>query len=350
MAFLTFNNVAITALAACVPRNISRNSESNIFTDESERQKVIASIGINEKRYVDPGVTASDMCYAAAERLLTEMKVDRSEIDALVFLSQTSDYITPATAPSLQARLGLSNSVACFDINLACSGYVYGLSICFAYASIPGIRKVLFLNGETFSKVVSDKDKVNFPLYGDAGTATLIESGQENKTAFFDLYSDGSGKDAVMIKGGGARMPSDKDTVMLREREDNNFRTEHHIYMNGIDVFNFALLRVPQAVREMLKKTNLDADSVNYFFFHQANKFMTDFIAKKLKIPLEKVPYCLDKFGNTSSSSIPLTIVSEGTSLADLSNVMLVGFGGGLSWGTACLDLSESYIIELFEY
>lgn len=349
MAKFSIQDVKITGIAACVPPIKIKNSDSQIFENEIERDKVIKLIGIDERRFADEGTTASDLCVKAAEKLFEELNIDKNYIDVLIYLSQTSDYITPATSPSLQHRLGLPIDTMCFDINLACSGYVYALSTAFAYASIPGVRSVLLLNGETFSKIVSPKDKVNFPLYGDAGTATLIEK-KPGYTSYFELYSDGSGKESVFIPAGGSRKRTTNETIKTTEREDNNFRNDHQIYMNGLDVFNFAISRVPTSIKSILNTTAMSIDDISYFYFHQANKFMTDFIAKKLKIPLSRVPYSLDKYGNTSSCSIPLTIVSEKSITSNLSTSLLIGFGGGLSWGTAIVDLSSCSIINIIEY
>ena len=341
MAFLEFNNVKISAVCACVPKNISKNAELTELMSEDEIEKMVKSIGIHEKRFVDDHVTSSDLCFHAAEDLIQTLSIDRESVDVLIFLSQTPDYITPATAPILQDRLGLSQNTACFDINLACSGYVYALSTAFLYASQPHVNRVLLLNGETFSKIVSKRDKVNYPLYGDAGTATLVEKSHKNSKSFFSLNSDGSGKDSVIVPAGGFRNPSSKETLQENEKEDGNFRNDHQVFMNGVDVFNFTMMRVPKAIKDLLKKTEMKLDEVDQIVFHQANKFMTDFFVKKLKFDLDKTPYCLGKYGNTSSCSVPLTLASEFSSEHARKNVVLSGFGGGLSWATALLNMEE---------
>ncbi|MCP4049313.1 MAG: ketoacyl-ACP synthase III [bacterium] len=337
-------------MAACVPKNINKNTDLTDLIPESEIEKTINTIGIKEKRYADKNVCASDLCYEAAKKLFDDMNIDKDTIDVLIFMSQTPDYHIPATAPLLQHRLGLSSSTACFDVTLACSGYIYSLSTAFTYASQKGVRRVLLLDGETFSKIVSTKDKVNAPLYGDAGTATLIEKGSFGKS-FFSLFSDGSGENALKIKAGGYRNPSSVDNLQEKECENSNIRSDHQIYMEGMDIFNFTMKVVPKSVKEILNYSGNNLDEIDYVVFHQANKFMTDFFAKKLKLPVEKVPYCLQKFGNTSSASIPLTIVSE---LCDVLNnsspkILLSGFGGGLSWGTSLLEVSNCIISELVE-
>jgi 3-oxoacyl-[acyl-carrier-protein] synthase-3 len=214
-----------------------------------------------------------------------------------------------------------------------------------------GINRVLLLVGETFSKIVNNKDKVNAPLYGDAGTATLIEKGNEEDESVFCLYSDGEGLPAVIIPAGGFRQPINIDSLMVREREENNFRSDIEIFMNGMDVFNFAIRVVPKGVKEIVEIAGVDLDKVDYLIFHQANRFMTDFFVKKLKFNIDKVPYCLDKYGNTSSASIPLTIVSELSGhLLDNKTVIMCGFGAGLSWGTVFYQFKNCKISKIIEY
>jgi len=348
MATIKFNNVGIRAIAACVPKKISSNYDLiNIMPDE-DVEKTVNSIGIKEKRIAEEDVCSSDLCLKAAEKLFEDNQIDRGTIDMVLFLSQTPDYIIPATAPSLQVRLGLPKTAACLDLSLGCSGYVYALSTAFAYASVEGINRILLMVGETFSKIVNTKDKVNAPLYGDAGTATLIEKGNEGASVFC-LYSDGSGLPSVIIPAGGFRKQTNLDSLMVTEREDGNFRSDMEIFMDGMDVFNFAIGVVPKGVKEIMNIISRPVDDIDYLIFHQSNKFMTDFFVKKLKFDMNKVPYCLDKYGNTSSASIPLTIVSE---LKEISKkkIVMCGFGAGLSWGTAYIEPDHCIISELIEF
>ena len=348
MANIKFTNVEIKAISACVPKNIKYNSDLGYLIPDEEIDKTINSIGIKEKRYVDAKTTASDLCFKAADELLAKNNIDRYSIDMILFLSQLPDYKIPATAPILQHKLGLPKTTAAMDLSLGCSGYVYGLSTAMAYASMEGIDRVLLLVGETFSKIVNPKDKVNVPLYGDAGTATLIEK-CENKSAYFALYSDGSGEDAVKIKAGEARFPSTAINLQEKEEEEGNIRSDNEVYMDGMDVFNFALSVVPKNIKEICAFANVNLLDVDYLVLHQANKFMTDFIIKRLKYPLERVPYCLNKYGNTSSASIPLTISSEFAN-QHINNIIICGFGAGLSWGAAYFSLGNCQILPVIEY
>ncbi|OXB00999.1 3-oxoacyl-ACP synthase [Flavobacterium plurextorum] len=350
MAFIQIPNVAIKGVSACVPKTIIRNDTLiDIFTEE-ELKKTINSVGIVERRIVDKDVCASDLCFKAAEKLFDDMDIDRSTIDVLIFMSQTSDFKIPATAPILQHRLGLSKESICFDVSLACSGYVYALTTAMSYLNLPNVNRVLLLDGETFSKIVNPKDKTNALLYGDAGTATLLEKSQGDMFNAV-LHTDGEGWDAVCVKGGGSRYPFTEYSLQEKERQDGSIGNELEVYMNGIDVFNFTLKVVPKSIKELLEKTNTTISDYGSIVFHQANKFMIEFFAKKLKYDMSNVPISLDKFGNTSSATIPLTIVSELKNWkADNKKVVISGFGAGLSWAAATLDLSETHICELIEY
>ncbi len=347
MAVIRYKNVGIRAMSACVPPKIVYNKDLGYLITEEEIAKTIQNIGVVERRIVDDGVCASDLCYKAAVKLMEDNRVDPDSIDVLLFMSQTADYRIPATAPILQHRLGLSHDTLCLDLSLGCSGYVFALSTAYAYANM-GLR-VLLLDGETFSKIVNKRDKVDWPLYGDGATATLVEQGDFEESVFI-LRSDGSGKDVVMIRDG-MRNRITPESCLEKEEEDGNIRTGLEVFMDGMAVFNFAMKRVPKSITEMVEVSGITTDDIDWLVFHQANKFMTDFFIKKLKLDKDKVPYCIQKYGNTSSASIPLTIVSElRNKLKDGDRVVMSGFGAGLSWGTANVVFNGCRISSVVEY
>lgn len=348
MATLRFKNVGIKAISACVPKTVVSNRELGYLIPEEEIDKTINNIGIEERRVADADCCSSDLCFCAAQQLIQDNEIDIQSVGALIFVSQTSDYHQPATAPILQHRLGLSKDTLAFDVNLACSGYVYGLSTAFAYANL-GMR-VLLLVGETMSKIVSKQDKVNTPLFGDAGTASLIEPG-EYGDAVFSLHSDGGGALVMNVPYGGFRNQSCADSLKEVEDTDGSIRTGEQFRMDGMDVFNFGMREEPKDIKRLLSECNMTIDQVDVLVYHQANKFMTDFFSKKLKIDASHTPYCLKKFGNTSSASIPLTIVTQmKNGYKARKRSILSGFGAGLSWGSVMLDLSKCAISELIEY
>ena len=351
MAILKYNNIGISAIAACVPQKIEYNKDLGYMMSDEEIQKAIQNIGIEERRITDSNVCASDLCFKAAQQLLIDNAIDPQSIDVLIFVSQTSDYHQPATAAILQHKLGLSKNTLAFDINLACSGYVYGLSTAYAYAQNEGVNRVLLLVGETMSKIVSRYDKVNTPLFGDAGTATLIEKGEQFGTAVFSLHTDGKGAEVMMIPDGGFRNTVSADSFVEETDANGDKRSRLQFRMDGMAVFNFGMSEEPRDVKNLVEAAGLELGQVDLLIYHQANKFMTDFFSKWLKFDKAKTPYSIRKYGNTSSASIPLTIVSElYEAYPERKNVILSGFGAGLSWGSVLLDLNSCKISRITEY
>lgn len=350
MATIRFKNVGITAIAACVPPKVFSNYDLGYMVPEETIEKLVSSIGIKEKRIADQDVCSSDLCYKAAKKLMDDNNVDPSSIDMLLFLTLTPDYITPPTSSILQHRLGLPNTTAGLDMSLACSGFVYALSTAFAYASMPGIDRILVLVGETMSKLANPRDKVNFPLYGDAGTACLVEKG-DFKESVFVLTVDGEGENIVKIPHGGFRYSLTADSLVDKEREEGNYRRDIDITMDGLDTFNHAVNAIPKQVKHLMKEANITADDVDYLVSHQANKFMIDFIIKRLKFDPAKAPFCLSKYGNTSCASIPLTIVSElEGKLNGEKKILLSAIGAGWSFGTAFMTTKDVKVSPIIEY
>jgi len=327
----------IAGITATVPSRSVSNREFGNLTDQ-ERDLMIKTLGIENRRIAEDGQSASDLCFIAAERLLDELDWQKNDIDVLIFVTQTPDYITPATSIILQDRLGLPHACLAFDINLGCSGYIYGISVVNGLLNQLRSGKALLLVGDVSSYCVSEKDKSTAPLFGDAGSATAIEkTGREEDRMVFNLQSDGCGYDHIMIKDGGMRHPVTEESLQDKEYDKNVCRNNLHLILNGIDVFNFSIREVPGNVRTLLQEESLTTDDVDYFIFHQANKLINDTVRKKLQLPEEKVPSTLEEFGNTSSATIPLTIVNT---LADIvreqeTQMLMAGFGVGLSWGSA---------------
>ena len=352
MAILEHTGIGIQAISACVPKGIAYNKDLADLIPKEELDKVINSVGIQERRIADQDICTSDLCYKAAQKLFDDNHIDPASIDMLFFLSQTPDYRQPATAMSLQHRLGLSKATICFDVNLACSGYVYGLAIAYAFASLQNVNKILFLTGETLSKTTSKHDKATTPLFGDAGTATLITKQANGSSSYFSLNSDGSEAHILNIPYGGYRHPSCKKGFEEQRDTEGNVLNGEQLHMQGMEVFNFGLREVPKDIKRLLEYTHTSPEEIDYIVFHQANKFMTDFFAKKLKFPTSKLLYALDKYGNTSSASIPLTMCAQRDQLIVRPNARLIlsGFGAGLSWGTVILSLNNTVISPVIEY
>lgn len=351
MAYLKYKGVGITAMSAAVPKKVINNYEYTEHFPADEVKEVVDKIGVYERRFTDSKTTSSDLCYAAAEKLFEDNNIDRTEIDLLIFISQTPDYRMPATSIILQHRLGLSNSTIAFDINLGCSAFLYGMSVAYSMMENSGLRKALILDGETRSKVYSPKDRRTAFIFGDAGSAALVERDEKFGESFFSLNSDGSREGLIKINGGGYRNPSSTET--LKEKvvdEHGNIRNDEQGYMNGGDVFTFVNREVPRDIKNLLEYTQKDKDSFDYLIFHQANNFINSHVARKLKLDKSKIPSTIEKYGNTSSVSVPLTIVSELKDKMDGEKKLLMSaFGVGMTWATSIVPFVDTKISEIVE-
>ncbi len=342
MAKLQFSGIGIRAIQAAVPSNKVINKELIEHFDKEAVLEIVQKTGIEERRFAPEGMCASDLCFYAADSLLNDLSVDRAEIDLLIFISQTPDYRMPATSIILQDRLGLSKTTAAFDISLGCSAFVYGLSVVYSMMAGGTFKKALILDGETRSRVYHPKDRKTGFLFGDAGVAALIERDEKYGNSYFSLNSDGSKEDYIKIKSGGYRNPSTPETLTERIIDENgNISTDEHGRMQGSDVFNFVLLEIPKNIKEILNFAGVEKDNIDYFLFHQANAYMNSYLTKKLNVPENKAPQCLKWYGNTSSVSIPLTLCSQipQEKLMGSNKILLSGFGVGMSWASAVLDV-----------
>jgi 3-oxoacyl-[acyl-carrier-protein] synthase-3 len=347
MAFLDINNVSICGMSASVPRA----SEAVKAVYKWGVDNFLNTTGIQARRKASNGVTTSDLCYAAAEKLIEELKWDKSEIDALVFVTQTPDYILPATSPILQSKLGLSNDCYTLDISLGCSGWVYALSVIAALMQNGTIRKGLLLAGDTILKMCSPEDKSTYPLFGDAGTATALVYDPSSIGLKFNLNSDGAGYETIIIRDGGYRNQPTTESFVPQSHGEGIERSNMNLELDGMNVFSFGISKAPKSVKGLIEKFGIDKESVDFFTFHQANMFMNESIRKKLKIESKKVPYCMDEFGNTSCASIPLTLVTRRREqlISKKLNHIACGFGVGLSWGSVYFETDNITVPELIE-
>lgn len=351
MALLSFSHVGISALSAAVPKRIIDNYQYGLDCwPAAEIRKVVDKIGIRERRFADADTCASDLCYAAAEQLFADNHIDRSEIDLLIFVSPTPDFKMPPSSILLQDRLGLSKKTMAFDVSMVCSAYPYGLSLAYSLMQQSTLRKALLLVGDTPSKVYSPKDRRSAYIFGDAGTATLIERG-EYGTSHFSINSDGSRGDYIKIPAGGYRTPSSTETLKEKVVDAyGNRRSDEQGYMLGDDVFNFVISEIPKDIKTLLSYAGEDLQNMDYYVFHQANAFINNYLVKKLKITPEKTPSCIERYGNTSSASIPLTIISQlQNKLSSEKKVMLSAFGVGMTWATAIIPFSNCAISPIIE-
>jgi 3-oxoacyl-[acyl-carrier-protein] synthase-3 len=346
------DNVVVKGIAACIPKNKVSNLDYALLSLE-ERKKFVKTTGIEFRHIAEAEQCTSDFCYIAAKALIDELKWDKDEIDILLFVSQTADYPYPATSIILQDRLGLSKSCIAFDINLGCSGYVYGLGVISSMISSMKMKKGLLLVGETASKTTTISDKSAYPLFGDAGTATALEFTEKFRRMYFNFGCDGSGHKAILMKSGniGGRFPVTVESLRLKKVCEGIERNDSHVALEGIDIFNFSIHEVPNSIRMLIEYNNININDIDAFIFHQANFIINDTVRKKLNIAEEKVPYTLKEFGNTSSASIPLTIVHKlrNKVINEKIKLLLCGFGVGLSWGAVVLDIEKIVCPDLIE-
>lgn len=344
MAFLKYKNVRIAGFAAGVPRSIVKTKSRNPkYSDE----EFIDSVGVKEKR-VDEVSTTSDLCYHAAEQLIRDLDWNKTEIDALIFVSQYPDYILPATACILQDRLGLSKECYAMDVSLGCSGFVYGLSCVASLVETGSIKKALLLVGD--AKRPFDVSLMD-PLFGYAGCGTAIEYKENEGELLFHCGTDGSGYAAIIIPEGGARKPFNENTLNVQTDEDGVRRNGLCSRMDGMDVFSFAISTAPKSIKLLTKRFDKELNDIDYLVLHQANKSINELIAKKLGFGSDRILNSMELFGNTSSASIPMSIIAQTTSetYQNEKSIIACGFGVGLSWGTVYFKLKDCIISKIIE-
>jgi len=351
MAIFTVPDIKIAGIAASVPRQEYHNRDYEWVT-EKERENLVKLVGVEKRRVAEPGMTTSDLCFAATERLIENLEWDKDEIELLIFVSQSRDYLIPATAGILQDNLGLPKSCVALDISLGCSGYVYGLSVMGRMMAGGAIKKGLLLVGDVSTQNTSYKDKSTYPLFGDAGTVTALEYVEGEEEMAFNLQTDGSGHEAIIIRDGGIRnLATPEKSFEYEEISEGIIRNRFHIALDGMAVFNFSIKEVSPNIKSLLAFMNRSIDDIDFFVMHQANRIMNETIRKQLKIDPEKYPYSIGQYGNTSSASIPLTIVTElAEKVSDGPLDMLFsGFGVGLSWGSVVLKTDKIICPQIIE-
>lgn len=350
MACFSVAHTRIRGLAASVPKAIARNADLDLLP-EKERERLVKTTGIVQRRIAPADLCASDLCHAAAQSVMAGLGWSPDSVDAVVFVTQTPDFLVPGTATQLQQRLGLGKSTLALDINQGCAGYVYGLSIAAALVATGGIKRALLLVGDTITHTLSQMDQSTVPIFSDAGSATALEFDPAAPPMHFNLQSDGSGHQAICIPEGGARQPLHAGSLDMQPFGTGVSRAGVHLVMEGLDIFNFAISEVPPNVRALLSYAGQDPAGIDHFVFHQANLLLNEMIRKKLALPVEKVPYSLADYGNTSCATVPVTMASQlaPTLRTTPQRLLLSGFGVGLSWGSALVELPVLYCPPMIE-
>jgi 3-oxoacyl-[acyl-carrier-protein] synthase-3 len=343
--------VRLAGLASAVPtESVSTEDEGAVF-GLAEAQRIAQSTGIHRRRVAAPGVCVSDLCVAAAEPLLESLHWDRESVEALILVTQSPDYILPATACSLHGRLGLSENCAAFDVNLGCSGYTYGLWLASHLIASGAAQRVLLLAGETATRCVGKEDRSARLLFGDAATVSALEAAEGTPPIYFRVGTDGSGQNHLIVPAGSFRLPKSSATGAAEAGPDGNPRSLDDVYMNGTEIFLFTIDRVPPMIRASLDDAGWDIADVDAFVFHQANQFILKHLAQHMKLPPDKVPFSLNEFGNTSSASVPLTMtvrLAEELRQRPM-KLVLAGFGVGLSWSSVALQTEGIVMPPLVE-
>jgi 3-oxoacyl-[acyl-carrier-protein] synthase-3 len=342
------NGINIKSISSCIPKNVLNLEDLRNDFGESEVNKIIKTTGITSVRMVDDSTTTADLCEFAANKLIEINNVNTEEIDALIFVSQTADYKLPQTSHILQSKLNLKVDTICFDFPIGCNGYIYGLFQASILINSKACKKVLLLSGDTTTKVINNKDRSLKMVFGDGGSATLIEEGTNDLS--FIIYSDGSQYKDLIIPEGGSRSPYNPQSNNLNYDDDGNARSPMNLFMDGMAIFNFAIKRVPPLIDEIITYAGWNKENVDLFALHQANKFMIDYLRKKCKISIDKMPVVVDGIGNTGPASIPILLTESVLDVNKLNKVVLCGFGVGLSWGALTCNLSNTKIIKTLEY
>jgi 3-oxoacyl-[acyl-carrier-protein] synthase-3 len=329
-------------VVACVPEKEVRNERDYPWFEATEIRKITSMAGIKSRRVADPDVCTSDLCAAAGQVLLQRLNWDPKSVDALILVTQTPDYVMPSSSCVIQHRLGMRETCAAFDVSLGCSAYVYGLWLANSLIASGGCRRIVLMTGETPSKFVDPKDRTTALLFGDAGSATALEAAADGDPAraYYVMMTDGAGGGHLIVPGG-----------MFRNRFPED-RAQYSLHMEGVQIFDFTRTRVPPLIDDLFALSATSPKDYEYFVFHQANQYLIKFLASKAGLDQSKVPYSIGEFGNTGAASVPLTLALAGApkGMNDGYNVMLLGFGVGLSWGGVSMRVPAACVLEHFVY
>ena len=330
-----FENINVDVISACLPDKVLSLVEyAPDLISEKEVKRFVKNTGFSHLAIADDNVTASDLCFEAAENIFKNSAYSKNDIDALVFVSQTPDWYLPATSHYLQHKLGLSDDVLCFDINEGCSGYVQGLYLASVLIQSKECKKVLLLAGDTISKITDPVDRATRLIFGDAGTASIISNSGKN-CIYFNINTYGDRYKAII-------------TENTRHRNTPPNSASGHLSLDGMAIMDFTLNDVPENMHKLMAYSNCADADIDYYFCHQANKLILTALADKIGVERSKIPFAAENTGNTSSASIPLLLCQK--QYADLHKTMLCGFGVGLACASCIVDLSDTKILDVIYY
>jgi 3-oxoacyl-[acyl-carrier-protein] synthase III len=350
-----FANKRISGILTILPEHEVRFDDEmhNYNFSEAKSLKLKLTMGYNTHRVVEDGVCVSDLCSHGLEYLFSNNLLSKQEIDAIVLVTQSPDYFMPPTSNVIQGRLGLKEDMICMDINQGCAGYIVGLFQAFLLLEQDQINKVVLLNADVLSRKVSKRDRNSNPLIGDAASITVIDKSDIPNEIFGNLKMNGTKYDTLIIPAGGFKTPSTSETGVLVSDAAGNFRSLDHLVMRGDEVFNFVQSEVPPMIEDILKVAGKNREEIDYYMFHQPNKFMLNKLADKLGVPREKMPSnVVENFGNASGVSIPTAISYNLHDLLKENSYLmcLAGFGVGLTWASVLLRLENLKYNEIIYY
>jgi 3-oxoacyl-[acyl-carrier-protein] synthase-3 len=351
----TFRRKRISGLLAVVPAHEQSFLEDmkNFNFPEGRSRKLMEVMGYDKHRLVEPGVCVSDLAVFGLQRLFDSKMLGPDDFDALILATESPDHFVPPTSNVIQGRLNLKHDLFCLDINLGCAGFVVGLIQAFLLLEQESIRKVVLINADVMSRKTSPKDRNSYPLVGDAASITIIERDTADTVIHANLKMDGTRNEVLMIPAGGFRLPSSPETAVLEDVGDHNLRAKDHLRMNGAAVFNFVQVEVPPLIESLLATAGVSIESIDYFLFHQPNRFMLEKLADKMNVPYAKMPMnVVEHYGNSSGVTIPVAIASNLSRQLSVKNhrVCLAGFGVGLTWSAMLMELGLLQFCEVAEF
>ena len=351
----SFKNKRISGILTILPKKAVKFEDemANYSFSPAKCMKLKLAMGYNEHRIAEPGQCSSDFCKFGLQYLFDNGMLKKEEIDALLFVSQSADYYMPPTSNLIHGHFGLKQDCLCMDINQGCAGFELGLIQAFLLLEQPAVKKIVLMNADVLSPKVSAQDRNSKPLIGDAASITIVEKCEEENAIYANIKMDGTGAFALNIPAGGFRMPCTPETAVMEEDAAGNFRSKDNLVMQGDEVFNFVQREVPPMIEHLFEQSGVGVDDVDWFMFHQPNKFMLHKLADKLGVPHEKMPAnIVENFGNASGVTVPTCIsYNLGDQLVNGKlKLCLAGFGVGLTWSSIMMEMGELMFCNIIEY
>lgn len=351
----SFKHKRVSGILTILPKKAVKFEDemANYSFSPAKCMKLKLAMGYNEHRIAEPGQCSSDFCKFGLQYLFDNNLLNKDDIDALLFVSQSADYYMPPTSNLIHGHFGLKQDCLCMDINQGCAGFELGLIQAFLLLEQPAVKKVVLMNADVLSPKVSDQDRNSKPLIGDAAAITIVEKCEDENPIYANIKMDGTGAMVLNIPAGGFRMPSTPETAVMEQDAAGNFRSKNNLVMQGDDVFNFVQREVPPMIEHLYEQSSVDRNEVDWYMFHQPNKFMLHKLADKLGIPHEKMPAnIVENFGNASGVTVPTCIsYNLGDQLVNgKMKLCMAGFGVGLTWSSIMMEMGDMNFNKIIEF